>query len=317
VGQQIPVDRDFSSESRPQVTNPTKRKTNVAQAGSISDWIGRQRKQDDDLSLGQVRRLAAMLDQHPAQYERGSEVPESWYAILFGATARQSALGPDGHPLTGGNDLIPPLHNTRRMFAGRRVAFHKPLRVGDRVERVSTVRRVEAKTGRTGPFTLVTVVHELDAGSGVAVTEEEDLVYREAITRHVAGNAEEQAKALPAVAKPEWSLEWNPDTTEVFRYSALTFNAHRIHYDLTYTREQEGYPALVMNGGLTALKLVEAARPRLPGAIAGYSARALAPLFIGQALALNGRIINGAAETWASDSEGAVYYRVNIAIRQR
>ena len=93
-------------------------------------------------------------------------------------TALQNKIGPDGHPVTGGDDLMPPMHNTRRMFAGRRVRFHKPLKVGDMIERVSTIRQVEPKTGRTGSFTLVTVVHELNAGSGVAVTEEQDLVYR-------------------------------------------------------------------------------------------------------------------------------------------
>ena len=258
-----------------------------------------------------------MLDQDPARYRRGSEVPESWYTILFGPTALQNKIGPDGHPVTGGDDLMPPMHNTRRMFAGRRVKFHKPLKVGDLVERVSTIRQVEPKTGRTGSFKLVTVVHEMSAGSGVAVTEEQDLVYREAVAEAGGGKPAQQAKGQPATDKPDWSVAWTPDTALLFRYSALTYNAHRIHYDLPYTREQEGYPALVVNGGLTALMLVEAARPHLPGAIAGYDARAMAPLFIGQTITLNTRIAGDTAETWASAPDGGVHYRVNVAFKRR
>src|SRR5258706_15613783 len=115
------------------------------QTAAVKDWLGRKRSGDDELSTGSVRRLAAMLDQDPTAYKRGVELPESWYAILFGPTARQSSIGRDGHPRTG-DDLLPPLNNTRRMFAGRRAKFHKPLRVGDMVERVSTVRHVEPKT---------------------------------------------------------------------------------------------------------------------------------------------------------------------------
>ncbi len=281
----------------------------------MKDWLGRQRTEDDEISLGAVRRLAAMLDQDPDTYARGSEVPESWYTILFGPTARQSSIGRDGHPKSG--DFLPPLNNTRRMFAGRRVTFHKPLRVGDVVERVSTVRHVEAKTGRTGLFTLLTVVHELSAGSGVAVTEEQDHVYR-ADVADAAGAAKpaQQAKGQPATEAADWSEPWSPDNVQLFRYSALTFNGHRIHYDLPYTKEVEGYPGLVVNGGLTALMLVEAARQKLGGGIAGYDARAMAPLFIGQAIALNGRIVGDKAETWATGPDGGVHYRVTIAIRK-
>jgi len=286
------------------------------QTASIQDWLGRTRKEDDELGLGQVRRLAAMLDQDPSRYRRGSEVPESWYAILFGPTALQKSIGPDGHPLTGGDDLMPPLHNTRRMFAGRRATFHKPLKVGDLVERVSTIAKVEPKTGRTGAFTLVTVVHEMSTGSGLAVTEEQDLVYREAVAEAAGGKPAQQAKGQPAAEKPEWSVAWKPDTAMLFRYSALTYNAHRIHYDLPYTREHEGYPALVINGGLTALMLVETARPHLPGPIAGYDARAMAPLFIGDTIALNTRIAGDVAETWAAAPDGGVHYRVNIKFKR-
>ena len=127
----------------------------------------------------------------------------------------------------------------------------------------------------------------------------------------------QQAKGQPAAEKPEWSVKWKPDTAQLFRYSALTYNAHRIHYDLPYTQEKEGYPPLVVNGGLTALMLVESARPHLPGPIVGYDARALAPLFIGQAITLNTRLDGDTAQTWAAAPDGGVHYRVNIAFKRR
>lgn len=288
------------------------------QTAALKDWVGRSRREDDELSVGSVRRLAAMLDQDPSSYKHGVELPESWYAILFGPTAVQSKIGRDGHPKTG-DDLLPPLHNTRRMFAGRRARFHKPLRVGDMVERVSTVRQVEPKAGRTGSFVLVTVVHEMRTDAGLAITEEQDLVYREAVgAPDGAAKPAAQAKAQAAAERPDWSVEWTPDTVQLFRYSALTFNAHRIHYDLRYTREIEGYPALVINGGLIALMLIEAARPKLPGTIAGYDARAMAPLFIGQTVMLNTRMVSDEnAETWAATPDGGLRYRVNILLKSR
>ncbi len=289
------------------------------QTVSLKDWLGRQRREDDELGVGSVRRLAAMLDhERPDSFRRGSELPESWYAILFGPTARQSSIGPDGHPKTG-DDFLPPLHGTRRMFAGRRVKFHQPLRVGDMIERVSTVRHVEPKTGRTGSFTLLTVVHELSAGSGVAITEEQDLVYRAAVNTPEAKATSAKADAAPKQPEPrDWSAPWNPDTVMLFRYSALTYNAHRIHYDLPYTRDVEGYPALVLNGGLTALMLVETAKLHLGGrGIAGYDARAMAPMFIGQTVALSGRIRGEVAELWASGPDGLPTYRVNVAIKSK
>jgi 3-methylfumaryl-CoA hydratase len=290
------------------------------QTASIKDWVGRTRKEEDEISLGSVRRMAATLDQDPGAYHRGSEVPESWYAILFGPTARQGTLGPDGHPITG--DFLPPLPNARRMFAGRRVRFHQPLRVGDRVERVSNVTRAELKTGRSGSFTLVTVVHELSAGAGVAVTEQQDLVYRAAVASDPSAMAapatvKPERQAAPERDKPDWSRAIAPDPVLLFRYSALTFNAHRIHYDLPYSRDVEGYPALVMNGGLTALLLVETARAHLPGRIAGYDARAMHPLFVGQSITFKGCVFGETAELWACGPEGALSYQVNVSLGQR
>jgi 3-methylfumaryl-CoA hydratase len=285
------------------------------QTTSLASWVGRTQTEEDEVTLGAVRRTAAMLDQDPDAFHRGGEMPESWYAILFGTTARQATLAPDGHVTTG--DFLPPMHNTRRMFAGRRVRFHRPLRVGDIVERKSTVTRVEPKNGRSGPLTLVTIVHELRAQGALAVTEDQDVVYRAPAPRQSGAPGAGQTERPLEKEKPHWSRGITPDTTLLFRYSALTFNAHRIHYDLPYTREAEGYPALVMNGGLTALLLVETARPHLRGAIAGYEARALHPLFVGEAISLNGRSCGDTADLWACGPQGSRAYQLGVSLGKR
>jgi 3-methylfumaryl-CoA hydratase len=283
------------------------------QAASLKDWVGRSRKAEDEVYLGAVRRMAAMLDQDPGAYTHESPIPESWYVILFGPTALQSAIGPDGHASAG--EFLPPLAGARRMFGGRRTRFSRPLRVGDRVERISTITRADVKHGRRGPFTLISLVHEINAASDIAVTEQQDLIFRPPATDAASSPAVGNAEVSSAVElEPEWSRAIVPDTVLLFRYSALTFNAHRIHYDLPYARDVEAYPALVMNGGLTALLLVEAARPHLARRIAGYDARAMRPLFVGERMTLNGRRHGDAAELWACGPDGARAYHLDVLL---
>ena len=200
------------------------------------------------------------------------------------------------------------------MFGGRRVRFHQPLHVSDVVKRISTVRQVEKKQGRSGPFTLVTVINELTVGSKPALTEEQDIVYRPS-ENEITGSGSKASALRDLGEKPDWTRTVRPDPVLLFRYSALTFNAHRIHYDLPYTREREGYPALVMNGALTALLLVETARPHLSGKIAAYTARALRPLFVEQEIALRGRHREGGgAELWACAPSGERAYEVHVSL---
>ncbi len=284
-------------------------------AASIGDWLGRTQQDEDEVTLGAVRRLAATLDCDPAALQRGGELPESWYAILFGPVTPQRALGPDGHPGTGG--FLPLLTGMRRVFGGRRTRFVKPLKIGDEVARRSTVTGVEHKSGRTGGFTLVTVTHAIRGPSGLAVTEEQDIIYRAAVEAGAAAPQRKGAPPPPPVegnGNDEWSRPIDLDPTLIFRYSALTFNAHRIHYDLPYTREVEGYPALLINGGLTALLLIETARPHLPRPVAGYAARAVSPLFVGQRASFNGRLTAGGALLWAAGPDGGLAYQVELIL---
>ena len=226
-------------------------------AASINDWLGRTRRDEDEVTLGAAQRLAATLDRDPVLLQRGDELPESWYAILFGPVALQSALGRDGHPRTG--DFLAPLAGTRRMFGGRRTRFIAPLKIGDAVSRLSTVTGTAQKSGSTGPFTLVTITHEISGPSGLAVTEEQDIIYRAAVESGVA--APQRSAAPPPYpplqagdgrdgAEGEWSAAIELDSVMVFRYSALTFNAHRIHYDLPYA-QAAGLGGVIAHGMLT------------------------------------------------------------------
>jgi 3-methylfumaryl-CoA hydratase len=264
----------------------------------LQEWIGREETAHDEVTAPAVRRLAALLDLAPDPYRRGTAIPGPWYVVLFGPEARQSTLGPDGHPAKG--QFLPPVPLPRRMFAGRRVWFHAPLAIGDEVSRVSRIQAITPKQGRSGAMCFVTVRHEIAGPRGLAVVEEQDLVYREASPA-----APAKREAAPVPPEPEWTRPVTPDPTIVFRYSAITFNAHRIHYDLPYTREKEGYPDLVVNGGLTTSLLWELATSRTGMAIRSSASRNMKALFVGRAATLCGRRADGSkVRVWALDADG-------------
>ena len=173
--------------------------------------------------------------------------------LYFLPLYRRSEVGPDGHALRGG--FLPPVPLPRRMWAGGRLEFRRPVRVGDAIERTSTIVKVDAKEGRTGALVFVLVRHEIGAAGEVAIVEEHDIVYREAPR---AGEPPPAKKAAPA--NPDWRRDVVPDDVLLFRYSALTFNGHRIHYDRRYVTEVEGYPGLIVHGPLIATLLADLAR---------------------------------------------------------
>jgi 3-methylfumaryl-CoA hydratase len=275
----------------------------------LEEWIGREEKAHDEVTAPAVRRLAALLDLSPDPYRRGTAIPGPWYVVLFGPEARQSTLGPDGHPAKG--QFLPPVPLPRRMFAGRRVSFHAPLVIGDEVSRVSRIQAITPKQGRSGAMCFVTVRHEIAGPRGVAVIEEQDLVYREATP-----TAPAKREAAPAPPEPEWTQSVTPDPAMVFRYSAITFNAHRIHYDLPYTREKEGYPDLVVNGGLTTSLLWELGTSRTGLAIASSASRNVKALFVGRPVTLCGRrTAADKVQVWALDAEGELALEAGLEMR--
>jgi 3-methylfumaryl-CoA hydratase len=263
-------------------------------------WEGRSETLHDEITAAPVRNLSATLDRDDPEPVQGTELPPLWHWLYFLPSARQSELGPDGHPKRGG--FLPPVPLPRRMWAGGRLQWLAPLRVGDAVERTSRIVSVTHKAGRTGDLLFVLVRHELRNGQGLALTEEHDIVYRPAPRP---GDPVPPPQAAPAQAP--WSREIVPDDVLLFRYSALTFNGHRIHYDRRYVTEVEGYPGLIVHGPLIATLLVDLARRQRPEArLASFSFKAVRPTFDLHPFRVSGQpsADGKGAQLWAQDHEG-------------
>jgi len=241
----------------------------------LEEWIGRSETVRDTVTATPYAALSATLDRSVERPPAGTVLPALWHWLYFLPLYRQSDVGPDGHAKRGG--FLPPVPLPRRMWAGSQFEFHAPLRIGDTLERVSTIQDVTEKSGRTGPLVFVKVRHEIrrNGESSVALTEFHDIVYREAAKPD---DVTPPPKAAPT--KSSWEKKWIPDDVLLFRYSALTFNGHRIHYDRRYVTEVEGYPGLIVHGPLIATLLLDLLRHRLPEAeVARYEFRAVRPTF--------------------------------------
>jgi 3-methylfumaryl-CoA hydratase len=237
------------------------------------EWIGRRQSTEDDLSPSVARRAAALFDRDDLDVGIGCPLPPLWHWFHFLPSAPQARLSEDGHPERG--DFIPPIPLPRRMFAGARTRFVRPLLMGRPAVREAEIRDVKLKTGRSGRLAFVTVMHRIRQEGELCIEEERDIVYREA-----GGGV-----AAPVPVEPEpapegtWERHVTPDPRLLFRFSALTFNAHRIHYDRPYATEVEGYPALVVHGPLNAMLLAELVQARDPRPIRHFSFRGRAPVF--------------------------------------
>lgn len=241
----------------------------------LADWIGKTETVTDSVTATPYAALAATLDREPERPGVGTPLPGLWHWLYFLPLHRQSLIGADGHAQRGG--FLPPVPLPRRMWAGSQLVFHKPLRVGDQITRLSTIENVSEKSGRTGPLTFVRVRHEVRCNQDrdVALTEFHDIVYRDAPK---ADDPVPPPQAAPAAAA--WERRVVPDDVLLFRYSALTFNGHRIHYDRKYVTETEGYPGLIVHGPLIATLLIDLLREHRPEAeLARFEFRAVRPTF--------------------------------------
>lgn len=251
-------------------------------AAIVRDWTPPETVSVDVLSPGPVAALAALFDQPNPAPDDGDPLPPLWHWLYFTEWVPQSELGPDGHPRDGA--FLPPLPDRRRMFGGGRLTFHAPLRRGEAVTRRSNVARVRARHGGSGWLLLITVRSEFSVAGEVRVVEEQDIVYRDP-------QAPSPAPVNGIGEEPEgpWRFELLPDPVLLFRFSALTANAHRIHYDMPYVTEVEGYPGLLVHGPLMALGLLELPR-RFAGerVVREYSYRAGRPVFAGPPIPLRG-----------------------------
>lgn len=267
----------------------------------LKQWIGQHESDIDYVTVPSVHRLAATLDRDDPMPKLGDALPIGWHSILFARVVRQSQIGPDGHPRRG--EFLPPVPLPRRMFAGKRITFHAELRVGDEVKRDSTIKDVTIKQGRSGTMVFVTVNTDISSPRGVAISEEQDIVYRAEPDPNAPA-----ATPQPAPGKAVWSKVVTPDPVMLFRYSALTFNGHRIHYDHPYVTQTEGYPNLVMNGGLTTLLAFELAREHAATALKFISSRNVRPMFVNRPLTVCGEPAPGGrhAKLWVVDEKGAL-----------
>ena len=276
----------------------------------LRDWIGRTEERTDVVTSTPVAALAATLDRDGVEARPGMAIPPLWHWLYFTPLARQSDIGPDGHAKRGG--FLPPVPLPRRMFAGGRFEFRAPLRIGDEVERVSRIKDVSVKEGRSGTLVFVTVSHEISNASGIALYEEHDIVYRE----NPRPDAPVQ-KPQPAPTGAAFSREIVPDPVLLFRYSALTFNSHRIHYDRTYVTQVEGYPGLIVHGPLIASLLMDLLERQVRGdRVGAFSFRAVRPLFDIHHFTVNGRMeSDGRAALWACDHEGWLAMEASATLR--
>lgn len=267
---------------------------------ALQAWVGKQQSQQDVASLSAVAGLSATLDYFEPCAQIGDELPAPWHWLYFLPTAPASAIDHDGHPRRGG--FLPPVPLPRRMWASSSLEFKAPIHVGNSIRKLSTIDDVSLKNGSSGQLVFVSVLHETFSNDTLAISEQQQLVYRAAATAD-----DPIPAAKPAPAEAQWQRVINPDPVMLFRYSALTFNSHRIHYDRDYAMNQEHYAGLVVQGPLTATLLLDLLRREMPKAvIKSFSFRGVSPLLDTDTIHLQGRCDGQQVQLWALNGNGGL-----------
>ncbi len=278
----------------------------------LQEWVGRTEAREDVAAADRVKALAATFDLDKAP-RPGEPLPPGWHWMFFNTASAALArdIGADGHPKLGG--FLPPIALPRRMWAGGRLRYSdKAVKVGEAIRRVSEIAKVEVKQGRSGTLVFVLVKHRIEGAGGGTIEEEHDIVYREAPAKDAPA-----PKPTPAPAGAVWTRAIRPDPVLLFRYSALTFNGHRIHYDQPYVTQVEGYPGLIVHGPLISTLLLELLRRETAGRrLDQYSFRAMSPLFDTAGFSVNG--VPGpdgrSARLWATGPEGQLAMEATAVI---
>ena len=264
---------------------------------ALQGWVGNTETSCDVISAAPVAALSASLDYLSPVAGVGDALPPGWHWLYFQDPVAASNLAVDGHARRGG--FMPPVPLSRRMWAGSRLRFVTPINIGDEARRVTTIASIAHKVGRSGDLIFVTLRHQIFHQDTLAVEEEQDLVYR--------NYSASPGVSMSAPAEAQWAREICPDSVLLFRYSALTFNSHRIHFDQHYASQIEGYASLVVHAPLTATLLLDLLRRELPTtAIAGFEFRAIRPLLAGAPMFLQGRSDDQQASLWVLDDSGAL-----------
>lgn len=265
----------------------------------LREWVGKKETRYDTVTQWPVTALAATVDDRVIAVEEGKPLPPGWHWLFFLEAKPPSELGVDGHPRRGG--FLPPVPLPRRMWAGGRLEFVRPLEIGQVITRESEIVSVEPKTGRSGTLVFVTVRHTVQAAGSTAIVEEQDIVYRDAAKK---GDPLPPGKEAPSTA--QWKREVMPDAVMLFRYSALTFNGHRIHYDRDYATGEEHYPGLVVHGPLQATLLLDLCRHNSSVSLKKFEYRAQHPIFAGEKCTVNGTFdaAKSQADVWTANAAG-------------
>ena len=265
----------------------------------FSAWIGKQSSTKALVTAYQADALTATLDRDDLPFKEGDEIPPGWHLFYIREVVKIRDTAADGHPKRG--DFLPPIDLPRRMWAGTKATYHKPIHVGENIRNVTTIEAVTPKTGKTGKLVFLKLKHEISGENGIATTEMQDVVYREDAKPGV-----KVPDPPPAPGVAVWKRTIHPSSVLLFRYSALTMNSHRIHYDRTYVTEVEKYPGLLVHGPLTFTLLLDLFRREMPdAALKSFSVRAVSPIYDTHDFTVEGMLgQNGEASLWALNHQG-------------
>ena len=264
----------------------------------LEKWIGQAQVVEAVISADTANLMQATLNRSPT-FKTGDALPPAWHWLYFHESVRAENLGVEGHATLG--RFMPPVdfgdgQPPRRMWAGGSLTFEQPIKLGDRATKRSTIQSITPQEGRSGQLVFVVVEHQVSVDGERCLLEEQTIVYREPTQVGGASNKSEMA------GNGEFSADYHPDPILLFRYSALTFNSHRIHYDVDFCRAHEGYPNLVVHGPLTATLLLDLFYHQFPNKhIATFTYRGRSPLFVPNRFTIHG---NADGQAWASNHEG-------------
>lgn len=264
---------------------------------NLNDWVGRRDIKEDVISPWPIKGLSATFDLPAPDLSIGGVIPLGWHWLYFLEAASASELGVDGHPKRGG--FLPPIELPRRMWAGGRIQFNRALRIGEVARKESEILSLESKSGRSGEMVFVVVRHTIYGSNEIVLVEEQDIVYRGA-----AKPGDVQVVGKPVEKAAKWQRIINANSTLLFRFSALTFNGHRIHYDLPYATKEECYPELVVHGPLQAMLLLGECQRHMNKPLSKFRYRGVAPLFQPHVFTVNSLEIGPSQlELWTADSQ--------------
>ncbi|MCK9284126.1 MAG: acyl-CoA dehydrogenase [Rhodocyclaceae bacterium] len=273
----------------------------------LRSWVGKENVVADDLSLFPARALAAALD-HAALPEKGAALPPAWHWLYFLDTPTASRTGSDGHPLKG--SFLPPVTLPRRMWAAGTLEVEQPLLLGTPARKQSTIRSVELKEGKSGALVFVNIEHALYQNERRCILEQQNVVYRD-----MPAAPAPLAPGEPDRAEADWVETVVPDPVLLFRFSALTYNGHRIHYDRDYATQVEFYPALVVHGPLLATLLLDLVAANVADKRVGkFSFRALRPIFDHAPFKVCGKREGDAVRLWTVDADGFVCTTASVEL---